>query len=155
MVGQWQDGCDGENKDRAVMDDFCGWLLFCDLLWLTEHYPHKVPLNGIPTFVEFTSKKIIMTSNKMPDQWCGEPFNMRALYRMILVQKDQPSVPCGEQWNKKHATGYVQANIHPEENIQKSHLGLGTGNGICYNVLHFGGEGGPYGSTGLMRPGLN
>ncbi|KAF2986733.1 hypothetical protein EK904_014216 [Melospiza melodia maxima] len=98
MAGKWREGRDGEDKDKAVMDDCHGWLQFCELPQLTDCYPHKVPVNGTPAFEEFTSKKIITNSNKMVQQWCGEQFDMRALYRQInsLVEnnkiRDMPQI---------------------------------------------------------------
>lgn len=68
MKGDWWDGYDHE--DIVIMDDFYGWMPFCEMLRLMDRYPHKVPVKG--SYVEFTSKKLIITSNTHPDHWYSE-----------------------------------------------------------------------------------
>ncbi|AMS38768.1 replicase [Zebra finch circovirus] len=80
MKGDWWDGY--SNEDIVVIDDFYGWIPFCELLRLTDRYPHKVPVKG--SYVEFTSKKIIITSNTHPDHWYSEEkCYVQALFRRI------------------------------------------------------------------------
>ncbi|AKC88560.1 replicase [Zebra finch circovirus] len=80
MKGDWWDGY--SNEDIVVIDDFYGWIPFCELLRLCDRYPHKVPVKG--SYVEFTSKKIIITSNTHPNHWYNEEkCYMQALFRRI------------------------------------------------------------------------
>ncbi|QGM50355.1 replication-associated protein [Penguin circovirus] len=79
MKGDWWDGY--SHEDIVIIDDFYGWLPYCELLRLCDRYPHKVPVKG--SFVEFVSKKIIITSNKTPDQWYRDEYDKSALYRRI------------------------------------------------------------------------
>ncbi|AKO63006.1 replication-associated protein [Beak and feather disease virus] len=77
MRGEWWDGYDGE--DIVIIDDFYGWLPYCEMLRLMDRYPHKVPVKG--AFVEFTSKRIIITSNKPPQEWYKEEYDPKPLFR--------------------------------------------------------------------------
>ena len=80
MKGDWWDGY--ANEDIVIIDDFYGWIPFCELLRLTDRYPHKVPVKG--SYVEFNSKKIIITSNTHPDTWYSEEkCYLQALFRRI------------------------------------------------------------------------
>ncbi|ABI54257.1 replication-associated protein [Finch circovirus] len=80
MKGDWWDGY--SNEDMVIIDDFYGWIPFCELLRLCDRYPHKVPVKG--SYVEFTSKKIIITSNTHPDHWYNEEkCYLQALFRRI------------------------------------------------------------------------
>ncbi|ANC97701.1 replication-associated protein [Avian-like circovirus] len=80
MKGEWWDGY--ANEDVVVIDDFYGWLPFCELLRLTDRYPHKVPVKG--SYVEFNSKTIIITSNTHPETWYNEEkCYLQALFRRI------------------------------------------------------------------------
>ncbi|AGI95802.1 replication-associated protein [Starling circovirus] len=80
MKGDWWDGyC---NEDIVIIDDFYGWIPFCELLRLCDRYPHKVPVKG--SYVEFNSKQIIITSNTPPDSWYNEDkCYVQALFRRI------------------------------------------------------------------------
>nr|UVZ21334.2 replication-associated protein [Pigeon circovirus] len=80
MKGEWWDGYD--HQEVVIIDDFYGWLPFCELLRVTDRYPHKVPVKG--AFVEFTSRVIIVTSNSPPDAWYSEEkCCVQALFRRI------------------------------------------------------------------------
>ncbi|CAC44748.2 replicase [Canary circovirus] len=80
MKGDWWDGY--SNEDIVIMDDFYGWLPFCEMLRLMDRYPHKVPVKG--SYVEFTSKKIVITSNTHPESWyCPDKCYLPALFRRI------------------------------------------------------------------------
>ncbi|ADD62465.1 replication-association protein [Chimpanzee stool avian-like circovirus Chimp17] len=94
MKGDWWDGY--SNEDIVVIDDFYGWIPFCELLRLTDRYPHKVPVKG--AYVEFTSKKIIITSNTPPESWYNEEkCYVQALFRRI------------NKWMIWNATGFEDA----------------------------------------------
>lgn len=63
--GKWWDGYDGQQS--VIVDDFYGWMQYDEVLRVTDRYPHRVEVKG--GFKEFTSKKIIFTSNKSPRDW--------------------------------------------------------------------------------------
>ncbi|ARO77516.1 rep protein [Circovirus pichong] len=80
MKGEWWDGY--SNEEVVVIDDFYGWIPFCELLRLSDRYPHKVPVKG--SYVEFNSKVIIITSNTHPETWYNEEkCHTPALFRRI------------------------------------------------------------------------
>ena len=62
---QWWDGYTGQ--ELCILDEFYGWMKFDELLRLCDQYPLQVEVKG--SFVQFTSKTIIITSNKDPSKW--------------------------------------------------------------------------------------
>lgn len=80
MRGDWWDGY--SNEEIVIIDDFYGWMPFCEMLRLMDRYPHKVPVKG--SYVEFNSKRIIITSNTHPDTWYSdEKCYVQAFFRRI------------------------------------------------------------------------
>lgn len=78
--GKWWDGYDGQRV--VVMDDFVGTVPFTEILRLADRYPHQVEVKGGTR--TFSSKCIIITSNKRPEEWYDPQRNhMQALYRRI------------------------------------------------------------------------
>jgi len=78
--GQWWDGYEGQ--DAVVIDDYYGWLPFDTLLRLLDRYPMILETKG--GHVEFTAKKIYITSNVHPENWYkNENLDIRALLRRI------------------------------------------------------------------------
>lgn len=77
----WWD--DYAGHEVVIIDDFYGWLPFDFLLRLLDRYP--LPIQNKGGFVQFTAKKIIITSNTDPFEWYGKDGNfkgdMQALYR--------------------------------------------------------------------------
>lgn len=64
--GKWWDDYDGESC--CVIDEMYGHrFAFSFLLQLLDRYPMKVETKG--GFVEFTSTRIVMTSNQEPEDW--------------------------------------------------------------------------------------
>lgn len=61
----WWDGYGGEHT--VVLDDFYGWLPWSFMLRLLDRYPFTVQFKGGSR--QFTSKRIIITSNHHPNQW--------------------------------------------------------------------------------------
>lgn len=64
-LGEWWDGYEGH--DTVIIDDFYGWVKHCELLRLTDRYPHQVQIKG--GFEEFAPKDIFITSNKPISEW--------------------------------------------------------------------------------------
>ena len=80
--GEWWDDYDGQFS--VILDDFYGWLKYDEMLRLLDRYPHKVPIKG--SFMEFNSKRIIITSNSEVCDWYTFPAykdNHHALKRRI------------------------------------------------------------------------
>jgi len=63
--GEWWDGY--ANEEVVVIDEFYGWLPFDLLCRILDRYPLMVPTKG--GFLTFTSKKVLITSNKHPREW--------------------------------------------------------------------------------------
>lgn len=75
----WWDGYDGVAD--VVIDDFYGWIKYCDMLRLANPTPHQVPMKG--GWINFAPKRIYITSNKSPRQWYKKIDDISALYRRI------------------------------------------------------------------------
>lgn len=63
--GVWFDGYDGQ--DTTIIDDFYGWVPYDMLLRIADRWPFLAPTKG--GHVQFVSRYLIITSNKMPDLW--------------------------------------------------------------------------------------
>lgn len=61
----WWDGYDGQ--EAVIIDDFYGWLPFDFMLRLLDRYPFSVEIKG--GSVNFAATKIVITSNKHPENW--------------------------------------------------------------------------------------
>jgi len=62
----WWDGYEGQHT--VVWDEFYGACCsFSELLQILDRYPYSVPVKG--STVEFTSRRIIFTSNQEPQDW--------------------------------------------------------------------------------------
>lgn len=85
-LGEWWDGYD--EHDTVIIDDFYGWIKHCELLRLTDRYPHQVPIKG--GFKEFIPKDIFITSNKPISEWYDFTrigATPAALYRRVTTYK--------------------------------------------------------------------
>ena len=54
-------------EEVIIMDEFYGWLPYCEMLRLLDRYPCQVETKG--GSVNFAPKKIIILSNKAPEDW--------------------------------------------------------------------------------------
>lgn len=61
----WFDGYQGE--EAVLLDDFYGWIPLHLLLKLADRYPLQVPVKG--GMVNFSSKRLYVTSNKSWEDW--------------------------------------------------------------------------------------
>jgi len=79
----WWDGY--ENHETVIIDDFYGWMPFDTLLRIADRYPMLVDTKG--GAVQFTAKRIIITSNDIPKDWYPNvsciPKRWNALLRRI------------------------------------------------------------------------
>lgn len=101
--GMWWDGYDGE--ETVVFDEMYGHCFpYTELLQLLDRYPYAVQVKG--GVVEFTSRRIIMTSNQHPRDWysaekthCGEwdvnPLNrrLREFGRLVFTGEVHRPIP--------------------------------------------------------------
>lgn len=67
----WWPGYHGQHT--VVLDDYYGWIPLAEFLRLSDRYPHKVRTHG-DHWCEFTSKRIIITSNSHPLLWYASAF---------------------------------------------------------------------------------
>lgn len=82
--GEWWDGY--AQEENVIVDDFYGWISFDQLLRVCDRYPLRLPIKG--SFVQFTSKRVIFTSNKMVCDWYKfYHFSPDPLYRRITQYK--------------------------------------------------------------------
>lgn len=72
----------GYNRQtRLVIDDFYGWIRYGHLLQLLDGYKMRLEIKGGFTYAFFT--EIIITSNKLVDEWYSSERDLSALYRRI------------------------------------------------------------------------
>ncbi|QOW18365.1 replication-associated protein [Pseudorasbora circovirus 2] len=82
--GEWWDGYMGQGV--VIIDDFYGWMKYDEMLRICDRYPHKVPVKG--SFVEFTSKTIMITSNTHVIDWYKfDGYDAVALMRRVTSYK--------------------------------------------------------------------
>lgn len=79
----WFDGYTGQ--ETILLDDFYGWLRYHTLLQITDGYPMKLPIKG--GFVHRNWKRVIITSNKPPEEWYTRA-EIDALKRRITLECD-------------------------------------------------------------------
>lgn len=78
--GEWWDGYIGQ--ENVIIDDFYGWIKYDELLRICDRYPLKVPVKG--SYVEFTSKKVYITSNTHYNEWYKfDNYDPSALMRRV------------------------------------------------------------------------
>lgn len=89
--GTYWDGYDGE--ETVIIDEMYGNRFAASfLLQLTDRYPLRVPVHG--GSVQFTSKRIVFTSNKRPEEWYNEGVGMwKAFERRITIIHDTFAPP--------------------------------------------------------------
>lgn len=76
---KWWDDYDGQHT--VVWDEFYGHCCpFSLLLQILDRYPLKVECKG--SFVEFTSRRIIFTTNQEPEEW----YNAERTHQMVWAQ---------------------------------------------------------------------
>ena len=70
-----------ENHANVIIDDYYGWLPWDVLLRILDRYPLLVETKGGQ--VNFTARKIYITTNSKPETWYKESPNFKALTRRI------------------------------------------------------------------------
>lgn len=121
--GQWWNGYEGQ--ECVLIDDYDGYLNFREFLQLTDRYPHQVPTKF--GFRQFTSKKIIFTSNIDPVLWYSDQENSslgafkRRITRVIKFSfsGDDRSVPLLED----DLDFYIRTSVSLESDSDVSSFG--------------------------------
>nr|CDQ06470.1 Bm8102 [Brugia malayi] len=96
---KWWDGY--EQQELVILDDFYGWLQPTEIFNLADSKSHLVQIKG--GLVKFTSKAIVITSNKIPEQWwkrrtvmkydmCAFDRRVNMTWKKIAQQKSQHDV---------------------------------------------------------------
>lgn len=93
----WWDGY--SNQETVILDEFYGWLPWDTLLRLCDRYPLLVETKGGQT--QFTSKRIIITSNLPPARWYKNQY-MEALYRRISKFIIMPTINSKLEFSNFH-----------------------------------------------------
>lgn len=75
----WWDGYDGISD--VIIDDFYGWIKFDTLLRLCDENPCQVEIKG--GHVNFSPKRVFITSNAWPNKWYNERCNFEAFARRV------------------------------------------------------------------------
>lgn len=76
---QWW--CGYTSGQSVILDEYYGWLPWGSLLQLMDEYPLTVETKGGQA--QFTAPEIIITSNKLPEQWYDQSYPIAALIRRI------------------------------------------------------------------------
>lgn len=82
--GDWWDGYSGQKT--ILLDDYYGYLPYCELLRVLDRYPYQVPVKGGYVYAQWDT--VIITSNKEPQHWYSNgltPALRRRLNEIILV----------------------------------------------------------------------
>jgi len=77
--GEWWDGYTGQSA--ILLDDYYGYLPYCELLRVLDRYPYQVPVKG--GFVQAQWDTVIITSNNMPQLWYKDKGLTPALRRRL------------------------------------------------------------------------
>jgi len=82
--GEWWDGYTGQKE--ILLDDYYGYLPYCELLRVLDRYPYQVPVKG--GFVQAQWDTVVITSNKSPTEWYKQGLTdalKRRLNKMFIV----------------------------------------------------------------------
>lgn len=88
----WFDGY--EEQPVLLIDDFRGWIKFCEILKICDIYPYRCPIKGAFTWAAWNT--VVFTSNHAPSTWWREesehffPAFLRRVHRTIHFSTDHP-----------------------------------------------------------------
>lgn len=85
QTGVWWDLYDGH--ETVLFDEFTGWIPFNTLLKLTDRYKMSVPGKG--TIKNFIAKRLIICSNKLPEEWYPDIFQDKRLWEAFNRRIDK------------------------------------------------------------------
>lgn len=78
--GEWWDGYSGQKT--ILLDDYYGYLPYCELLRVLDRYPYQVPVKGGFVYAQWDT--VIITSNDPPQLWYKSMGLTPALRRRIV-----------------------------------------------------------------------
>lgn len=87
--GRWWNDYTGQ--ETVLLDDFYGYIPYTELLNVLDRYPYKCEIKG--GFVNAQYKRVIITSNKPPEEWYGRgltPALRRRLHKIFFYSIDAP-----------------------------------------------------------------
>lgn len=99
---KWWDGY--SQQDTVILNEFRGQIKFHEMLVLIDKWPHNVSIRGRES-IPFTSKKIIVTSVKTPEQ----------IYKKSL---DEQELANWEQWERRVTTQIVHRSSHSPPDLR-------------------------------------
>jgi len=107
----WKDGTkwwdDYDGQETVIWDEFYGHCCkYSDLLRILDRYPMKVETKG--GYVEFTSRRIVFTSNQEPEHW----YNAERTHQMVWAQN--PLYRRIREFGRTFRTGAVHQGPQPQ-----------------------------------------
>lgn len=107
--GEWWDGYTGQKT--ILLDDYYGYMPYCELLRVLDRYPYQVPVKG--GYVHAQWDTVLITSNKPPSQWYPQigytPALKRRLNKILYcnisdgIVSSPPSSCCAETQSRCEA----------------------------------------------------
>jgi len=88
-----------KNEETVVIDEFTGWLTYEYILRLCDRYPMTVEDKG--KHYQFTSKRIVFTSNVSPDNWWVRPMMTNGLPDTVAFVRRVSKIYEGEYTTPK------------------------------------------------------
>lgn len=105
---KWWNGYNGEFT--VIIDEFAGQMDFLSMLTLLDRYPHQIEYKG--DYMNFSSKRIIFTSNLDPAAWYPDkdmsPF-FRRITRIFKYDNDSKATD-GKWYMHKCPADYIKYN---------------------------------------------
>ena len=102
--GEWWDGYTGQKA--ILLDDYYGYLPYCELLRVLDRYPYQVPYKG--GFTQAQWDTVIITSNKDPTLWYKDMGLTEALRRRL---KKVFYVSCIDGQTEYEEQAHLQAQV--------------------------------------------
>lgn len=107
------------SQQTILFDDFYGWIRYHTMLQFLDGYPLNVEYKGGAVARNWT--RVIITSNKPPDQWYPSVADQSALMRRLnsVIFMSPIVIPCPKFEENTVARGPLVDNIadEPEENL--------------------------------------
>ncbi len=103
QTGVWWDIYDGH--ETVLFDEFTGWIPYNTLLKLTDRYKMTIPSKG--SIKHFLAKRIIICSNKLPEEWYPDISQDPRLWDAFLRRIDKYV----NFYNKDDCNGHTELNV--------------------------------------------
>jgi len=109
----WWDGY--ASHETVMMDEFYGWLPFSFMLRLLDRYPMMVESKGGQ--IQFVAKRIIITTNAIPDNWYKPPCYFASLARRVSKWIIMPTLGEAHEYDSHMEARHHFVNDHMFSNI--------------------------------------